>query len=223
MIVIKPYDRERAVEYALTWALDRNPLFLNFTGRGGDCTNFASQCLLAGSCTMEYTPDFGWYYISSENRAPAWTGVEFFYDFVTEQPIFAENNTGIGPYGREVGVREARVGDFIQLADEEGDYYHTLVITGFEPGDILISAHSDDAKNRRLSTYNYSSLRYIHIDGVRVNVADDICFEPLLEGIAIDVAGPDTEPVPLAPEPIEGEATLETPPESDLPPNTEQL
>ena len=91
MIVIKPYDRERAVEYALTWALDRNPLFLNFTGRGGDCTNFASQCLLAGSCTMEYTPDFGWYYISSENRAPAWTGVEFFYDFVTEQPIFRKN------------------------------------------------------------------------------------------------------------------------------------
>ena len=223
MIVIKPYDRERAVEYALTWALDRNPLFLNFTGRGGDCTNFASQCLLAGSCTMEYTPDFGWYYISSENRAPAWTGVEFFYDFVTEQPIFAENNTGIGPYGREVGVREARVGDFIQLADEEGDFYHTLVITGFEPGEILISAHSDDALNRRLSTYNYGSLRYIHIDGIRVNVADDICFEPLLEGVAIDVAGPDAEPVPLPLEPIEEEGTPEAQPTNDLPPDTEQL
>lgn len=190
MLLTKPYNRERAVEYAETWALDRNPLFLNFTGQGGDCTNFASQCLLAGSCTMDFTRNFGWYYISPDNRAPAWTGVEFFYDFMTEQPIFAMENTGIGPFGVEARAREIEVGDFIQLADEEGDYYHTLVITGFEPNDILICAHSDDALNRRLSTYNYSSLRFIHINGVRIEVTDDICYEPLLAGTAITVNEP---------------------------------
>ena len=36
MIVEKPYDRERAVEYARRWALSRNPLFIDFTGIGGD-------------------------------------------------------------------------------------------------------------------------------------------------------------------------------------------
>ena len=96
MILMKPYDRGRAIEYARTWALDRNPLFLNFTGRGGDCTNFISQCLLAGSCTMDYTPNFGWYYITPDDRAPAWTSVEYFYDFITEQPEFASENMGIG-------------------------------------------------------------------------------------------------------------------------------
>ena len=190
MILTKPYNRERAVSYAEAWALRRNPLFLNFAGRGGDCTNFISQCLLAGSCTMDFTPDFGWYYISPEDRAPAWTSVDYFYDFVTQQPNFANENAGIGPFGREVGAAEIRLGDFIQLADREGEYYHTLIITGFEPNDILVCAHTDDALNRRLSTYNYASLRFLHIDGVRIEVEDDVCYEPLLEGIAIEVNGP---------------------------------
>ena len=214
MILEKPYDRERAVNYAETWALRRNPLFLNFAGRGGDCTNFTSQCLLAGSCTMDFTPDFGWYYVSSENRAPAWTSVDYFYDFITEQPVFAMENRGIGPFGREVRAREIEVGDFIQLADEEGEYYHTLIIMGFEPNDILICAHTDDALNRRLSTYNYTSLRFIHIDGVRVEVADDVCYEPLLQGISIDVSD---EPLPITPQPIP------RPPEENEPPRVDML
>ena len=187
MILMKPYIRERAVAYARTWALDRNPLFVNFTGRGGDCTNFTSQCLLAGSCTMDYTKDFGWYYINSNDRAPAWSSVEYFYDFITEQPSFASENMGIGPFGREVRAREIQEGDFIQLANNTGDFYHTLIITGFEPNDILVCAHTDDALDRRLSTYNFASLRLIHIDGVRIEVADDTCFENLLDGISIDV------------------------------------
>ena len=206
MIAQKPYDRARAVTYAETWALDRNPLFLNFAGRGGDCTNFTSQCLLAGSCTMDFTPDFGWYYRNVNDRAPAWTSVAFFYDFITGNPAFAAENGGIGPFGREVRAREIELGDFIQLANEEGEYYHTLIITGFEPNDILVCAHTDDSLNRPLSSYNYASLRFIHIDGVRVDLPDDVCFEPLLEGIAIVVDDPNEE-APQEPLPEE-----ETPP-----------
>lgn len=187
MIITKPYIRERAVNYARTWALDRNPLFLNFTGRGGDCTNFASQCLLAGSCTMDFTPNFGWYYVNPDDRAPAWTSVEYFYDFITEQPSFASENMGIGPFGREIRARELELGDFIQLQNDMDDYYHTLVVTGFEPNDILVCAHSDDALDRRLSTYNFESLRLIHIDGVRAEVNDDNCYQDLLDGVAINV------------------------------------
>ena len=65
------YDRQRAVAYARRWAYSRNPLFYNFTGIGGDCTNFISQCLLAGCCVMNCTPTFGWYYRNASDRAPA--------------------------------------------------------------------------------------------------------------------------------------------------------
>ena len=193
MILEKPYDRERAVTYAETWALGRNPLFLNFAGQGGDCTNFTSQCLLAGSCTMDFTTDFGWYYRNANDRAPAWTSVTFFYDFLTQNPAFVAENQGIGPFGREVRAREIELGDFIQLADEEGTCYHTLIITGFEPNDILVCAHTNDALNRRLSTYNFASLRFIHIDGVRVEIPDDVCYGPLLDGTAIVVNDPEEQ------------------------------
>ena len=47
MLITLEYDRARAVEYARRWALARNPLFLDFTGLGGNCTNFVSQCIFA--------------------------------------------------------------------------------------------------------------------------------------------------------------------------------
>ena len=120
MIVYKEYNRARAVEYARRWALDRNPLFTNFAGRGGDCTNFVSQCLFAGSCRMNFTPDFGWYYINQNDRAPAWSSVEYFYDFLTGRQDFMQMNGGIGPYGIEVGSTGAIEGDVVQLADDTG-------------------------------------------------------------------------------------------------------
>ena len=131
MLVYKEYNRARAVEYARRWALARNPLFINFAGRGGDCTSFVSQCVYAGSCQMNFTQDFGWYYISTTDRAPAWSSVEYFYDFITGAPNFRTRNGGIGPYGIEVDSTGVLEGDVVQLADETGDFYHTLLITGF--------------------------------------------------------------------------------------------
>ena len=55
------YRREAAVEYAKKWAMGRNPRYLDFENFGGDCTNFASQCIYAGSGIMNYTPVMGWY------------------------------------------------------------------------------------------------------------------------------------------------------------------
>ena len=184
MIITKRYQRENAVTYARAWALERNPLFVDFTGGGGDCTNFVSQCLLAASCTMDYTPTYGWYYVSVNDRAPAWSGVEFLYDYLVGTGEFAPNDARSGPFGREVRMQQAQPGDVIQLA-RGGDYYHTLIITGIERDDFLVSAHSDDALDRRLSTYTFDTLRFIHIDGVRVEIQEEDCFRALIDGIAL--------------------------------------
>lgn len=154
------YNRKNAVAYARRWAFGRNPRFYDFTGIGGDCTNFVSQCIYAGSGVMNYTPDTGWYYRSLNDRAPAWTGVEFLYDFLI-------NNKSIGPFAREVSYDEACKGDVIQLGDEREDFYHTLIIVQTEP-EILIASHSNDAYDRPLSTYNYYTARFLHIEGVRI-------------------------------------------------------
>ena len=182
MLITKPYVRERAVEYAKAWALRRNPLFIDFTGIGGNCTNFASQALLAGSCVMNYTPDFGWYYVSPEDRAPAWSSVDYFFDFLTGTPAFAERNGGVGPFGRVVSREESQPGDVIQYANSRGEWYHTVVITGMDGDEILVSAQTNDALNRPLSSYNFSEARFLHVEGVRIDINDDRCYEILLAG-----------------------------------------
>ena len=58
-ITLQPYDRAAAVVYAHRWAFKRNPAYYDYEEIGGDCTNYASQCLYAGSGIMNYTPDFG--------------------------------------------------------------------------------------------------------------------------------------------------------------------
>ena len=67
------YDRNKAIAYAQKWAFSRNPKYYNFDGVGGDCTSFVSQCIYAGSKTMNYTRDIGWYYINGNNKSPSWS------------------------------------------------------------------------------------------------------------------------------------------------------
>ncbi len=194
MQITKPYDRVRAVQYARQWALSRNPLFVDFTGQGGNCTNFVSQCVLAGSCVMNPTKDFGWYYYSDTDRAPAWSSVEYFYDFMVGTPTFASQNGGIGPYATEVPRRMAEIGDVVQYADSEGDWYHTVIISAIENGEIYVCAHSDDALDRPISTYPFTTARFLHIEGVRFEVDDTLCFEYLISGGETPVL--DTPPTP---------------------------
>ena len=85
------YNREKACDYAREWAHGRNPQYYNFDGIGGDCTNFASQCLFAGCGVMNYTRDTGWYYVSPDDRAAAWTEANYFRNFML-------NNESIGPF-----------------------------------------------------------------------------------------------------------------------------
>ena len=183
MLLTIPYDRRRAVEYARRWALSRNPLFIDFAGIGGNCTNFISQCILAGAPAMNYTQTFGWYYISSEERAPAWSGVEELYSFLTGAPSFASQNKGYGPFGTDArSSRTVNVGDIIQLSDESGDFYHSLIISEFRDGDVLVCANSNDALDRPLSSYTYAGIRVIHIEGAMIYIDDEAIFENLISG-----------------------------------------
>ena len=57
MLIETGYDRRRAVEYALRWALSRNPEYYNFDNIGGDCTNFRSEERRVGKeCRSRWSP-----------------------------------------------------------------------------------------------------------------------------------------------------------------------
>ncbi len=186
MLIDIPYNRDRALEYARRWALSRNPLFLDFTGRGGDCTSFVSQCVFAGCGVMNYTETFGWYYITSSDRAPAWAGVDEFFNFITGAPEFVAANGGTGPRGFDVrDAADIEIGDVIQLQNAEGQFYHSLIISEITDNDILVCAHSDDALDRPISTYNYASLRVIHIERAIIDLNFDSTFQNLIDGLSL--------------------------------------
>ena len=164
MLITKEYDRLRAQMYAERWALSRNPLFLDFTGRGGDCTSFVSQAVLAGGCVMNFTPTYGWYYVSPDDRAAAWTGVPYFYNFMTRREVSP------GPFGEELSQNQLYMlmpGDFVQLRFTKDVFEHTPIVVSvrypFKPENILLAAHSQDADFRPLSTYSYLEVRYLHM------------------------------------------------------------
>ena len=155
-----PYDRRKAVAYARRWALGRNPAYYDFQLLGGDCTNFASQCLYAGSGIMNYTPLYGWFYRSASDRTPSWTAVEYLYRFLVD-------NKSVAPFAHEASRDEIEPGDIVQLGDLSGRFYHSPVITAVYPR-ILVCTHTFDALDRPLDSYYYDTIRYLHIDGVRI-------------------------------------------------------
>jgi hypothetical protein len=98
-------------------------------------------------------------------------------------PLFAEQNGGIGPFASVAERSAVEVGDVIQYANASGDWYHTVLITGFDGDEILVSAQSDNARNRPLSSYqNAVEYRFSHMEGVRIEIDDDLCYRTLLAG-----------------------------------------
>lgn len=151
------YDRSAAVEYAKSWAMLRNPSYYNFDRLGGDCTNFVSQCIFAGSRVMNHTKDTGWYYTSLSDRAAAWSASQYLYNFLT-------GNRGLVPYA--VPAHRAETGDIIFL-NNGFEFYHSLIVTGFLNDTALVCAHTDDSYMRPVTTYNSFSKTILHIQGVR--------------------------------------------------------
>lgn len=161
--MIMPYDRVAAILYAHKWAFGRNPAYYDFEEIGGDCTNFASQCLYEGTGIMNFTPEFGWYYIDANRKAPAWTGVDYFYNFLTRKEVSP------GPLALQTDLSGILPGDFVQLRFGPGNFGHTLIVVamGFPAtlDNTLIAAHSVDSDWRPLSSYTFQEIRFLHILG----------------------------------------------------------
>jgi hypothetical protein len=155
-----PYQRTAAKQYAEKWALSRNPAYFNFDEIGGDCTNFASQCVFAGSGVMNHTPIMGWFYYNVYDRAPAWTGVPYLHNFLM-------TNKTQGPFAKVATAEEMEPGDLVQFGDGTGNFYHCPVVLENKDGVIFVAAHSYDALYRPLWSYDYPQIRYLHLLGVR--------------------------------------------------------
>lgn len=130
------YAKANACTYALQWALDRNPLFSDYSNLGGDCANFTSQCLNAGGMTYTDTwaPDL--------------------YQFIN---VNGQRDMLINT-GRAVGYYQA-IPEYPDGKDASGtvfhitdgaSWYHAMIITQ-DPGtgyaNLRVSGHTRDTLN----------------------------------------------------------------------------
>lgn len=135
------YDRERAATYADEWWNKRN---LDFPIFEVDCTNFVSQCLLAGGAEMWGEPDrlAGWWY-NGDMWSLSWSVAHSFYWYF---------KAGAGSLEAEERktAKELEIGDVI-CYDFSGNnrYDHTTIVTAkMNDGHPLVDAHTNNSYHR---------------------------------------------------------------------------
>lgn len=140
------YNRSLAVSYADQYWTNYNPAYTDFSGMGGDCTNFVSQCIRNGGAPDDTSGTQGsqwWYNLGTHARTPSWAGVDELYEYLM-------NNTNGGPKGTlTTNLYSVNLGDVIQIDRHSngGDYTHTTIVTEIQYEDIpylYVNAHSSN-------------------------------------------------------------------------------
>lgn len=142
-----PYRRDKAVQYAEQWWNEPNSRFLLFEV---DCTNYVSQCFLAGGALMNYTGkrESGWWYKGMTDSREAWS-----YSWAAASSLgnFLLSHGESGLCAEQVRLpTELQLGDII-IYDWDGDGHdqHVSIVTAFDPNGMpLIHAHTTKSRYR---------------------------------------------------------------------------
>ena len=149
---LKTYDRQKAVEYANKWWDDYNPEYAKFDE---DCTNFISQCLLAGGAPMDERGKIQWWYHKNGKRKATWS--RSWANAHRFRRFLMRNKKGITT--TEVkSPNELDVGDII-CYDFDGDdkWQHNAIVTAKDfMGTPYVNAH-EEFSFQRYWTYQDSS------------------------------------------------------------------
>lgn len=154
------------VNYAHENAYKRPSQWGNFDDYGGDCTNFVSQVIYAGTNgVMDTNGDLQWYYNGYSDRSASWIGVSSLYSYLTR-------NTGRGPQGELASTTtiyySMQVGDIIQIdLNSDGVYNHGTVIVKYQAGyptGTLVAAHTYDVDYKSINDYP-GTKRWVHLTG----------------------------------------------------------
>lgn len=181
------YDRDEAIEYAKKWYDDANTNdYQFFGGRGGDCTNFTSQCLFAGGIKKTK----GWYCHKSSwlnpvatffslliNKTPYCWSYSKSWKFADDQfKFFSSKDNGIinGSVLKITSKDELKnvasycnvqKGDLLYFAsgDSEDSIYHSTIISSVSNGDIFYAAHSGPNYDQPLSEKSFTTVFIVRI------------------------------------------------------------
>ncbi|MGO5066394.1 methylase [Clostridium sporogenes] len=165
------YLRENAVAYATSYALSPNPKYkyLPIVGNnGGDCTNFTSQCLLAGGAPMKFNKEYPWWYnnnntinVMDDTWSICWSVAHSLYYYLK---VNQERNS-FGAKGLEIyNKNDLNIGDLVFFKDNNRRIFHSAIITSFKNKEPLISQHTFNELNIPIKTsLKYSKPHFLKI------------------------------------------------------------
>ena len=141
---------EKAIAYGDQWALSRNPLYEDFTGRGGNCANFVSQCMYAAGFPLNGE----WYMKGVKYNKGPWF-------FANENYLYFSN------YGTAEAADETNInrGDLVYY-DWTGDGHidHTALCVGKgDDGQPAVDSNTTNAlhANWKLGAKNPNAKFYV--------------------------------------------------------------
>ncbi len=159
VMVDYPYDGELAAAYGVEWIGKRNPEWDDFTGKGGNCQNFVSQCLYAGGIPRDISGRATWSWTrqgsgmaEDERQEISWINVEAFREYASENRRYGLAAQIDMPY------YAGAVGDVIQMGFPER-WSHAVLISQViydeksNVIDYLIHSNTADVKNFPASAY----------------------------------------------------------------------
>lgn len=165
------YDREAAAAYAENWVGKRNEVWDDFTGQGGNCQNFVSQCLYAGGIPRDITGEQVWSFRKKDTDMPenqvntdSWINVNAFRRYAADNHRYGLAALPDAPY------LEGEAGDVIQMGFP-GNWSHTVLITRVitdKQGnvlDYLVDSNTADLKNFPVSAYSLPCQSLVKIYG----------------------------------------------------------
>lgn len=157
----KRYRRARAVEYAnkyagAAWGAGNdhryNRKYANYSGRGGDCTNFASQVVGDEEEGGGLPKTGGWRYFSRKGGSEAWIRTDSFYNFLIYSgygKLLGRGNFRdiVTPSAKHPNgaLSQIQPGDLIGYIISGSDVDHFSIVVGFDDyGYPLVNSHSAD-------------------------------------------------------------------------------
>lgn len=183
------YNRDEAYNWAHLHWNNYSPAYQNFGDsdyKGGDCTNFVSQCLRAGGAKNDKKGDYQWYY---DNNGSANTSDDSYsWTWSTARGLnyillgnYKTNE--YGPKGTEKTISEdiqydSSIGQFVTIGDiiqyqwkADAKITHSAIIVGMlynsskERYEPVISTHTVDSWYTPWSRNAYKTY-FIHITGI---------------------------------------------------------
>lgn len=152
------YSPSAAATYAQRYAENYNvPTYKGFLS---DCTNFVSQCVVAGGKAMSFPSDWRtiantndnasyWYhknysvkYDYTYKYSKTFINVASFYSYALKLGATATTYTGVA------GIQNnAKKGDIVQCYNSSNGWHHSIIITSGSKGNWKYCGHSSDRKD----------------------------------------------------------------------------